>query len=72
MTSVCCRLPPTSARWKRIAIPCGLAFESVSGICGSPVEEEKRTVIGTDEVLKCDALLTFDAKLVGVNVPVKM
>ena len=52
-------------------MPWGLAFASVSGICGRPVEDEKRTVMGVDEVLKCGALVRADAELVGVNVPVR-
>lgn len=69
--SVCRRLPLASGRWKRIAIPRGLAEASVSGIDGRPVEEEKRTVMGVDGMLKCGALDRADAVLVGVKVPVR-
>ena len=53
MMSVWRRLPSAElGRWKRIAIPRGLEVGSVSGIEGSPVEEEKRTVIGVEEEVK--------------------
>lgn len=54
-----------------MAMPRGLAEASVSGIEGSPVLEEKRTVIGVEGLLKCGALERVDAVLVGVNVPVR-
>lgn len=71
MMSVCWRLPFASGRWKRIAIPCGLELASVSGICGKPVEEEKRTVIGVDEALKCGALDMVEERPVGVKLPLR-
>lgn len=69
--SVCWRLPSTSGRWNRIAIPRGLAFASVSGIFGRPVEEENRTVIGVVEAFKWGALLRADAECVGTKTPLR-
>ena len=48
-----------------------MAFASVSGICGKPVEEEKRTVIGVVEVFKWGALLRADAECVGTKTPLR-
>ena len=51
--SVCWRRPvEESGRWKRMAMPRGLAAGSVSGIVGMPVEEEKRIVREVDGLLK--------------------
>lgn len=44
---------------------------SVSAILGKPVEEEKRTVIGVEELLKCGAVVRDGAVALGVKVPVK-
>jgi hypothetical protein len=52
-------------------MPRGLAFGSVSGICGSPVDEEKRTVIGVEEALKCGADVSVEAPPEGVKTPVR-
>ncbi len=52
-------------------MPRGLALALVSGIWGSPVEEENRTVMGVGEVLKCGALVSVDAELVGMKAPVR-
>ena len=57
-----------SGNWKRIAMPCGLAFGSASGRVGTPVASENRTSTGTF-FRKCSALLTETADLDGVNVP---
>lgn len=65
--SVC--LWPSSLRTKRRPKPRGLALESVSGISGMPVEFEKRTMTGVEELLKCGALESEAASAVGVNVP---
>ena len=54
-----------------VALPCGLAFGSASGMVGTPVEFEKRTVTGTG-LIKCGALLRLRAFGEGVNVPVAM
>jgi hypothetical protein len=69
--SVCALRPFTSGRWKRIAMPRGLPVGSVSGSCGVPVDEEKRTVIGVEEALKCGADVRLEAAGVGVKVPVR-
>src|SRR5215469_14964892 len=37
---------PPSGRWYLIAMPCGLALGEPSGIFGTPVELENRTVTG--------------------------
>jgi hypothetical protein len=52
-------------------MPRGLAFGSVSGIEGIPVEELKRTVTGVEGALKWVALVRADAEEVGVKVPVR-
>ena len=52
-------------------MPRGLALGSVSAILGKPVEEEKRTVIGVEELLKCGAVVRDGAVVLGVKVPVK-
>jgi hypothetical protein len=44
---------------------------SVSGICGRPVEEEKRTVMGVEEMLRCGALERVAALSVGVKMPLR-
>lgn len=54
-----------------MAMPRGLALGSVSAIWGKPVEEEKRTVIGVEGVLKCGAVVRSDTVALGVNVPVR-
>jgi len=54
-----------------MAMPRGLALGSVSAILGKPVEEEKRTVIGVEGVLKCGAVVRSDTVALGVNVPVR-
>jgi hypothetical protein len=69
--SECALLPFTSGRWKRIAMPRGLLLGSVSGICGRPVEEEKRAVIGVVELLKCGADVRLETSAEGVKVPVR-
>lgn len=71
MMSVWCRLPSGEGRWKRIAIPRGLALGSVSGMVGRPVEEEKRTVIGVEGDVKWGAEVRVEAVGVGVKVPVR-
>jgi hypothetical protein len=50
-------------------MPRGLASLALSGIWGSPVEFENRTVTGVELWLKCVALLKEDASGVGVKVP---
>jgi hypothetical protein len=56
-----------------MANPRGLAFGSVSGISGRPVELEKRTVTGVGSVfVKCGALESAEASFVGVKDPVSM
>ena len=70
--SVCLRRPFTSGRWKRIAIPRGLASEMLSGILGSPVEFEKRTQTGVLAALKCGALESLEASGDGVKVPTRI
>lgn len=60
-----------SGRWKRIAIPWGFAFVSVSGIEGRPVDEEKRTVIGVLGERKWGADVSKDPAGEGVKVPVR-
>jgi hypothetical protein len=52
-------------------MPRGFPFGSVSGICGRPVDAEKRTVIGVEEVLKCGADVRLAASAEGVKVPVR-
>jgi hypothetical protein len=52
-------------------MPRGLALGSVSAICGKPVLDEKRTVIGVNEALKCGAEVKDEASAVGVKVPVR-
>ena len=44
-----------SARWKRTAIPRGFAVGLLSGIIGTPVELENRTVTFVDGRVKCGA-----------------
>jgi len=41
----------------------------VSGICGRPVEEEKRARTGVEGELKCGAQERVEASWVGWNVP---
>lgn len=65
--SVCFREP----RSKRIAIPRGSAFGSVSGILGIPVELLKRMRRGVLGEAKWGAMDSLDAVGVGVNVPVR-
>ena len=69
--SVCRLFPPLSGRWKRIARPRGLALPSVSGMLGRPVDEEKRSVMGVEGVVKCGALERVEAVGVGMKVPVR-
>src|SRR5450631_761793 len=57
-----------SGRSNRMAMPCGLACGSASGMLGTPVGSEKRTMTGTG-LAKCGALLNSDAPLKGVNIP---
>lgn len=72
MMSVWWRRPSAvEGRWKRMAMPRGLAVGEVSGIVGSPVEEEKRMVRGVEGAVKCGALERVDAVGVGVKVPVR-
>lgn len=52
-----------------MAMPRGSPLGSVSGICGRPVEFEKRTVMGVEGLLKCGAVERDAAVEVGVNVP---
>jgi hypothetical protein len=52
-------------------MPRGFPFGSVSGSCGVPVDDEKRTVIGVDDALKCGADVRSVAAAVGVKVPVR-
>lgn len=65
ITSVCLCSP----KMKRMAMPRGSPFGSVSGSFGRPVEDEKRTVTGVEVLLKCGATDREDASLVGVKVP---
>ena len=59
-----------SARWKRTAIPCGLATcGSLSGAVGTPAASENRTVTGVDGRLACGARVKPAAAGPGVNVP---
>lgn len=71
MMSVWWRLPSEEGRWKRRAMPRGLALGSVSGMAGRPVEEEKRTVMGVEGEVKCGADVRLAAAGVGVKVPVR-
>lgn len=52
-----------------MAIPRGLAFGSASGIDGSPVELENRTVMEVEALLKWGAVERFLASGDGVNLP---
>lgn len=67
------RLSPSlpSGRWNLRARPRGLDVGSVSGITGSPVEEEKRRVMGVEGEEKCGAEERREARGVGVKVPVR-
>jgi hypothetical protein len=56
----------------RTAIPLGLAFGSVSGMFGSPVELEKRTKTGVEACWKCWAIDSSPAAADGVKVPFSM
>jgi hypothetical protein len=58
-------------RWKRIAMPRGLALGSVSASRGKPVEEEKRIVRGVEGAVKCGAEVKEEASGVGMKVPVR-
>src|SRR6266566_381472 len=62
------KAPPESAN--RIAMPRGTAPGSVSGILGTPLAFEKRTVTGTVLPVRCAARLSDDAPAAAVNVPV--
>jgi hypothetical protein len=74
---VCCCCPALGASPStggvgskyRTANPRGLALGSVSGICGRPVEEEKRARRGVEGRVKCGAQERVEASGVGVNVP---
>ena len=55
----------------RTAKPRGLALGSVSGMCGRPVDEEKRASRRVEERVKCGALERVEARGVGVNVPLR-
>src|ERR1051325_5147892 len=59
---------PPSGSLNRIAMPLGLDFGSPSGITGTPVASEKRTVTVTD-LLKCSARLNSAAAGAGLKVP---
>lgn len=65
--SVC--LWPSSLSTNRMPMPRGLPLASVSGRSGIPVELEKRTITGVDELLKCGAFDSEAASAVGVKVP---
>jgi len=69
MMSVCCLRPFFSGRVKRIARPLGLAFGSVSGITGIPVEFEKRPITGVDGAFRWGAEDKEAASGVGLKVP---
>lgn len=56
---------------KRMAIPRGSAFPSVSGMLGIPVELEKRTQTGVEGLLKCGAVESLAASADGMNVPLR-
>src|SRR5580704_15101623 len=58
-----------SARLNRIASPRGFASGELSGILGSPVELEKRTVTGVDSRVTWGALVSDVAPGAGRNVP---
>jgi hypothetical protein len=55
----------------RTASPRGLALGSVSGICGRPVEEEKRARRGVEGSVKCGAQERVEARGVEVKVPLR-
>jgi hypothetical protein len=72
MMSVWARRPSAvEGRWKRTAMPRGLALGSVSAMVGKPVEEEKRSVREVLGRLKWGAVVSSAAAGVGVNVPVR-
>jgi hypothetical protein len=59
-----------SARWNRVAIPCGLdPSEALSATVGIPPEAENRTVTGVEGREACGALVSVVASGDGVNVP---
>ena len=58
-----------SGRWKRTAMPCGLALASPSGIVGTPVASEKRTVTGTGSPANRAALLSVAPAALGWKLP---
>src|SRR5579871_5049159 len=53
-------------------MPLGLEFGSLSGIVGSPVASEKRTVTGVDARVACGARVSVAASAEGANVPSHM
>src|SRR5437660_7709478 len=55
---------------RRIAMPRGSAFGSLSGISGTPVPSENLTVTGVEACTACGARVSNAAALDGVNVPV--
>jgi hypothetical protein len=61
--------PPASM--KRMDIPRGAALGAVSGISGTPVPSENRTVTGTAPPFRWAALLVAFAPGAGVKVPVQ-
>jgi hypothetical protein len=54
-----------------MAKPRGLALSSLSGICGMPVLLLKRATTGVDGLLKCGAVVSWEAVVVGVKWPVR-
>ena len=61
-------LPPPG-RWKRTAIPCGLAPAARSGTSGRPVLSENRTVALTGPPRRCGAFDRPGAVAEGTNSP---
>ena len=59
-----------SARWNRVAIPCGLdPSGALSATVGMPPDAENRTVTGVEGREACGALVSLAASGEGVNVP---
>ena len=59
-----------SARWNRVAIPCGLdPSEALSATVGMPDEAENLTVTGVEGRDACGALVNSAASGEGTNVP---
>ena len=62
-------ISPPSGRWKRTAMPCGLALGSPSGMVGTPVASENRTVTGISPPWNSAAVLSAAPAALGAKLP---